>query len=262
MIPRAETWKRAMDGTAQETHITLVHGTCARGARWTRQGSLLRQTLEEAFPGRVHFHDDFRWSGLPSHIARHVAGKRLQAYLWNVTEEHTGSHYVIGHSYGTLVLLYALRDPALAKRVAGVVSLSTPYLVARRRQLSVLGRVAAAISYFWLIFLIAWWPLRGDPNDPPGSIFNDAPTVGTFLIVGGLLLALVYLVEAMDPLTKWFLTTLAIPEIHPKRFLIVRGPSDEASALISLLHALELLVTVVWGRRGLSTVSLRRKPQN
>ena len=35
--------------------VTLIHGTWARGAPWTRQGSMLRAAIADAFPGKVEF---------------------------------------------------------------------------------------------------------------------------------------------------------------------------------------------------------------
>jgi hypothetical protein len=235
------------------THITLVHGTFAPGAGWTQPGSPLRKEIDNAFPDRVCFHDDFRWSGLPSHLARHVAGKRLHAYLQKLTAEHPGPHYVIGHSHGALVTLYALRDYELARRIEGVVSLSTPYLLVRRRQLSALGWIAAILGGFSAFAILS--ALTGAPFlrylnssqpwylGPPMLILTLFLSVAAYGLIGGLVLG-------TGILTMWFLKTMALPEVHSKRLLVVRGPSDEASALISLFHALELLVTAIWGRRG------------
>jgi hypothetical protein len=58
------------------------------------------------------------------------------------------------------------------------------------------------------------------------------------------------ILSRVGKLTAWFLETMRIPRVHSDRLLIVRGPSDEATSLINLFHALELLVTAIWGRRG------------
>lgn len=233
--------------------ITLIHGTFARGARWTQKGSPLRNKLEDSFPYKVQFHDDFRWSGLPSHIARHVAAGRLQKYLDSVSRRNPGPHYLIAHSHGSLVSLYALRNQETAKNLDGIVSLSTPYLIARRRALSVLGWVAIVLSGIAALTIglnisivpFAWYL---DSSEP--ALLGFALLVAGFAIQIGLIAAIFGFILVVDKLTCWFLQTMTIPELNQKRFLIVRGPSDEASALISLFHALELLVSAVWGRRG------------
>jgi hypothetical protein len=179
-------------------------------------------------------------------------GKRLREYLLEKTD-HPGSHYVIAHSHGALVTLYALRDAELSRRIEGVVSLSTPYLIARRRQLSILGGIAAVLGIFGLAGLGLFL------SRLPFAYYLDSTDpwylgVGAFVLglimqygVGGACLGILL---GISKLTEWFLRTMAIPEIHPKRLLVVRGPSDEASTLISLFHALELMITADWGRRG------------
>ncbi|MER9702177.1 hypothetical protein [Mesorhizobium sp. M0146] len=244
-----------MDDVARDesTHITLVHGTFAPGAGWTQAGSALRNAIEKAFSGKVCFHDEFRWSGLPSHIARHVAAKRLQTYLEKLTNEHAGPHYLIGHSHGALVTLYALRDSDLALRIEGVISLSTPYLIARRRQLSILGWIAAVLGCFGIFGLgmsLSRVPLMIFLDSTGPRYLGVAVAVLGIIVQVGLIVALIGLFRWTGKLTDWFLRTMTIPDVHPKRLLVVRGPSDEASALISLFHALELFVTALWGRRG------------
>jgi hypothetical protein len=235
------------------THITLVHGTFAPGADWTQPGSPLRNKIAEEFEGRVEFHSDFRWRGLPSHIDRHTAGKRFRSYMLDLTARHPGRHFIIGHSHGGLVSLYAVRDQELAKRIEGVISLSTPYLIARPRELSVLGMIAAGFGCVafvgmililarvafavYLDFGLAWW--LGIPIFAAGLA---SPMLALGTLAG--------IVPGVEKLSTWFLETMRIPRIHSERLLIVRGPSDEASALLSLFHGLELLATAIWGRRG------------
>jgi hypothetical protein len=173
--------------------------------------------------------------------------------MLELTENNRGQHYVIGHSHGALVALYALRDASLAQRIEGVVSLSTPYLVARERELSVLGWAAACLgtlSAVWICLQLTKLPFATylDAHGPwyigvAAFLLGFVLQMSCLAAPGGVLLG-------MLKLTEWFLETLAIPEIHSERLLVVRRPSDEASALITLFHALELLVTAVWGRRG------------
>jgi hypothetical protein len=118
--------KRLENVTPNITHITLVHGTFAPGAAWTKPGSLLRNKITEELGGLVEFHDDFWWCGLPSHVNRHIAGKRLRSYMLDLTARHSGRHFIIGHSHGGLISLYAVRDHDLAKGIEGIISLSTP----------------------------------------------------------------------------------------------------------------------------------------
>ncbi|WP_075289885.1 alpha/beta hydrolase [Pararhizobium arenae] len=253
MAKRQDAQRSPLSDPKETIHITLIHGTFAPGAAWTKPGSLFRNTISEEFDGRIEFHSDFWWWGLPSHLNRHVAGMRLQKYLWDLTTSHPGRHFVIGHSHGALVGLYAVRDQDLAKRIEGVISLSTPFLIARPRELSILGMIALIFGF------IAFFAIPASFAPIPFAAYIDselpwylgAPIflVGLALPVVGLM-AIAGIIIGVEKLTNWFLTTMKIPNIHSGRLLIVRGPSDEASALISLFHGLELLVTAIWGRRG------------
>ena len=50
-------------------------------------------------------------------------------------------HFVIAHSHGGNIALYALRDPAVRERITGVATLATPFLIARERNLGSIGQV-------------------------------------------------------------------------------------------------------------------------
>ena len=141
--------------SSEPIHITLVHGTFAPNAPWTKHGSALRTRLQKELGEKVVFHDDFQWSGWPSHLARHRAGRRFRDYLLNLTEREPGRHFVIGHSHGGMVALYALRDAVLGQKIEGLVTLSTPFLVARARELSLLGWLAGALTAVALFFSVA-----------------------------------------------------------------------------------------------------------
>ena len=63
--------------------VTLVHGTYARGAAWTKEGSALRSQIAEALVGHgrdAHF-DVFEWSERNTHKARIKAGYELAAHI-------------------------------------------------------------------------------------------------------------------------------------------------------------------------------------
>lgn len=91
----------------------------------------------------------FRWSGLPCHIARHLASKRLRDFLGHQIDRPPGGrHYIVAHSHGGNIALYAMRDKELAERIDGIITLSTPFLVPRKRDLSLLGRVSIGRGTF------------------------------------------------------------------------------------------------------------------
>lgn len=119
--------------------ITLIHGTFRPKDKWTREGSPLRteieQRLAQSGAGVVHFHV-FQWPGslLPclnnSDRHRMDAGTKLRAELNRLVSQHPNSqHYIVTHSHGGNVALYALReDDVLATRIDGIAFLATPFL--------------------------------------------------------------------------------------------------------------------------------------
>jgi alpha-beta hydrolase superfamily lysophospholipase len=74
-------------------------------------------------------------------------------------------HFIIAHSHGGIVALYALRDPAADQVVSGIITLATPFVSARPRRfrpfigamtfLLIAGPVVAGA-----LLLKAMWPLR------------------------------------------------------------------------------------------------------
>jgi len=116
--------------------VTLVHGTFARHAPWMREG-LLWDRLK-ALPGTTLF-SRFCWTGSNSHTARLRAGEDLASHLRGLTDKFPNArHFIVGHSHGGNVMLYAMKDEALADRVTGLVTLATPFITVRRRKLHAL----------------------------------------------------------------------------------------------------------------------------
>ena len=242
-------------------HITLVHGTFAKNAPWTKPGSALRDYLVEHIPGRIEFHE-FRWSGMPSHLARDNAACRLRAELSErIQTDPTACHCVIAHSHGGNIACYAARDPALAKCLDCIVTLSTPFLVMRQRALSILGSISMAgtlcllaigsilFPLHWLFgpstphdFLILWRTMAEHPYSRQRWTFSL-----TLLAFGGLVLGASKLIGRWY---RWLSTTLSLPELRSNQLFIVRSPADEANALLLVAQFLEILVTIFWGHRG------------
>lgn len=114
--------------------VTLIHGTWARNAPWTQDGSALRQALAAAFGNDTVFRP-FNWSGDNAFSARAAAAAELNDFLLaGMTERPTATHVVVAHSHGGNVALEALRDFDHAARVAAVVCLATPFISTRTRR--------------------------------------------------------------------------------------------------------------------------------
>lgn len=135
--------------------VTLIHGTFATEAEWVRDGSKLCSAIHDAFPD-VEFRR-LPWSGGNTIGARRDAAEKLRAQI--VADPASAAdtrHFLVAHSHGGNIALYALRDPAVRERITGVATLATPFLIARRRDLGTQG-----LSLFCVGFL-GWGWLAGE----------------------------------------------------------------------------------------------------
>ena len=117
-----------------QVHITFVHGTFAHHAAWAQPESAfaraLRATLD-AEDCELASHD---WSGENSHQARIDSAKELESRLVLQKTKFPGHrHFVIAHSHGGNVLLYALQAMEDGGNLAGIITLGTPFISARPR---------------------------------------------------------------------------------------------------------------------------------
>ena len=244
-------------------HITLVHGTFARNAAWTRPGSALREHLETHLPGRVVYHR-FRWSGWPSHLARDHAARRLRARLLKCVQNNaTAHHCVIAHSHGGNIVCYALRDAAeLVEQLDCIITLSTPFLSVRERNLSLFGALSALGSLYLAIFgvflLGISWALGPSTADEFVDLLRHVGVNGWWSykswiawLIGMSLAVLVWgAARVLARWKAWLDTTLAMPNLVGERLLIVRSFADEATALLVAAQFFEIVVTMFWGRSG------------
>jgi pimeloyl-ACP methyl ester carboxylesterase len=137
--------------------FTLVHGTFASNATWPLPGSLLRQTLEDTFGRECVTTTDtpFRWSGKNSHQARLSGGNDLAAWLRDIVNQSKDAHhFIIAHSHGGMVALYALRHTWLANSIAGLVCLGTPFICCEERNVNFGIKVYTRILVVCLAFLV------------------------------------------------------------------------------------------------------------
>jgi pimeloyl-ACP methyl ester carboxylesterase len=105
----------------------LVHGTWAPRATWIDPASVISRRLSTAFPTADHY--AFRWSGGNSHDARIQAGAELARTVTSIHREcGTTQFFLIGHSHGGNVVLYALAVPEVAALVPRAAFLATPFI--------------------------------------------------------------------------------------------------------------------------------------
>lgn len=216
--------------------VTLLHGTFARGAAWTKEGSELVTVLRSRLKGRVRI-ERCEWSGWNSIGARRSGADGLAAHLDRLEETFPNArHYVIAHSHGGNIALYALRQRGLASRISGVVCIATPFLVARTRDLGRDG-LSTLLAAPVLLSMLAWSGLRDDLEQSASWLPEVA---GGILWTMATLAAVAFLFVRWDRLASRILETLAFPA-NPPPLLIMRAPGDEASALLIFFQFLSLL---------------------
>lgn len=232
--------------------VTLVHGTFASDAAWTRPDSLLSAALNSP-PVNADI-AAFGWSGRNTVRARREGARGLEAYLSaRVAAEPEAEHYVIAHSHGGNVALLALRDPALASRVSGVVCLSTPFLVTRWRDLGPSG-LLQLYAFAGIVFAGVGLSTLHRILDlaVPGFTVTLFTKGGAEL--GGVLI--LFLVPIFAALGIWVVRRwqAASERVYasmrldppPVPVLIIRTPADEASALLGGMYFSAWLTRRVW----------------
>src|SRR5262245_18981177 len=93
--------------------VTLVHGTFGKRSAWVKEDSVFCTTIKNALNGRVSF-STFSCSGHNAQGDRRLAGSELAKSLQKQLEQYpTSEHFVVGHSHGGNIALYALADEVL-----------------------------------------------------------------------------------------------------------------------------------------------------
>ncbi|WP_435007751.1 esterase/lipase family protein [Tundrisphaera lichenicola] len=111
--------------------ITLVHGTFAPRARWTQDGSLLREVLKERLVASSTVFETFRWTGGNSHFDRIKAGLAFRKFFRELSAKYPESkHVIVAHSHGGNVVLYGLRRTRSQghPNLNAIVFLATPFI--------------------------------------------------------------------------------------------------------------------------------------
>lgn len=204
--------------------ITLVHGTWADTRGWVAPGSVLRRELETRL-GSVVFRE-FPWSSAHTHAARTEAGVRLARFVRGGHAQYPeAKHFIIGHSHGGLVALYAMRDAAADQVVSGIITLATPFVSVRRRRFR---PYISSITFLLVAAPVVAGALVLAPMSPLRSMLFA-------WVLGG-----VFVTAITDrPLSKWLigvvrrrqsdiLTALEPAAIDPSRLLILCSRGDEA----------------------------------
>jgi hypothetical protein len=246
--------------------FTVVHGTWARmpwqrKTDWIQPDKPFANQLREQLNGGVVV-IPFEWGGWNNHASRYRASRRLIDQLKG-TPDRKGTfdqfpdakHYIIGHSHGGNVAMYAINGGRFGDEIAGVVSLATPFLIARTRDLG--GKTSEHISVLFLVLAIL-----GFAALEMFSFWNSWPALaGAGIRVGAgivFVLGLMLLTYASSKTATRLRSAMALPDpenLQQDRLLIIRSSGDEASGalgffqFISQLHVRLFLLFSVMNER-------------
>src|SRR5262245_31489702 len=232
-----------------EVVVTLVHGTWARHASWLQVDSALRGAISLGLAGHAHRFVAFHWSGRNTISSRHSAGKALAETLAaNASRSPRPAECIFAHSHCGSVALLALANERARQAVAGVVCISTPFLVGRVRSLGLFGSIGLTLTPALLAVLALGQTVKLLPPVVEASPAFRVPFVVGVIVVG-------FLVASRTPgiavrYARDLMAKLETPVLPPNRVLIVRAPADEASAALGAAQILSFVTSKLWNGTG------------
>lgn len=221
----------------RQTIITLIHGTWSPNATWVKDNSDFRKDLGGKLGVDHDCFKPFKWSGLNQVRCRAKACDRLVVGLKGQFAEERAKglevdHYLIAHSHGGNIAMYAMRDPEVDRGVRGIVCLSTPFLHAQDRPLPAwiiyTAQVLGALGLGGLGFLA----LRLCPAQVVGTGAHDL--VRSHALAVWFVLAIIsYFLYSTSRAAQALKGRLLLPVVSADKLLIVRGTGDEASGALT-----------------------------
>src|SRR5262245_50064929 len=232
--------------------VTLVHGTFATAAPWTKPDSALSSELKHKFGDNILI-EPFNWSPADNSIeARIAAAQNLSSHLTRLQENHPEARqYVIAHSHGGNVALDAVA--LYGPNVAGIACLATPFLHASVRDLRQLTfanlgwwfgglfLLSGQVVLLWcgLGRLLGFWA--------PVSMLLAAVAAG---VISGLYQRLLQGIKIEDVANA---LQVAVPA--DCNLLIIRGAGDEASLALESSQLFSRYLSKIFNRMNESQVN-------
>jgi pimeloyl-ACP methyl ester carboxylesterase len=226
--------------------VTLVHETFNFSLpEWTKPDSMLCSTLSQRFTYSANV---FRWSGWNSHRARLNAAEKFKRNLEAIFDTFPDAkHFVVAHSHGGNIALYAMKDSELAKKIAGVVCLGTPFITCESRNIDtgivpfqVIVSILVPISLIAILMLfLGWFANKYQNASFTGVLFVVIGVAGVFGAVFSLrLMAPLFRVvkKMVERHQLKLLSSLSAPRILSSPLLCISAKGDEAGRHLRFLE--------------------------
>lgn len=231
--------------------VTLVHGTWARTADWLEEDSVFRRHLRRMLGPDARF-DTFIWSGANRQKERLKAADGLAAQLSRTIAEYPdAAHFIVGHSHGGSVALYALLRGELQARIDGVVCLSTPFIHVRDRTLGTKSQIPLTMAVICGIaiglsmaqgFGVLWhWPRLSSFWLPAIAGLMVAPFIIHWMLRG------TPMFDCELRLRQRIIDRYKLPKPRSDRLLLIRVAADEASAGLAAAQFISRLSSLLAG---------------
>lgn len=237
--------------------ITSVHGTFAPFAAWASPDSDFTRELiagihessrilDKPSPTVVVFR--FVWSSLNGLRARRQAAQKLQKKLTeNLKQFPFAQHFIIAHSHGGNIAMYALRDQKLASRISGIVCMATPFLQVRFRD----PNSGIFAIHCAIIVSLAWMGI---------SVWPDLPAmvkVGMAILLIPLTLNLFF--TTWQRAACYWMREMELPVLRKDQVLILTVAGDEAAEGLKTARLAFDLLCRIFVIIGLADKFLRNK---
>jgi len=247
--------------------ITLIHGTFAAKSDWLHEHedsspTGFRARLKSALGGNANFSTPKPWGATSvfgkindlTNKARLDGAENLKQELLHQPKADGEKHFLLAHSHGGNVAMYALQDEQVQQRIDGLICMATPFLFPRRRPLSIATLILSLIIMIIGVIQFLW---RMDFSNQGALSW----TMSLSLIISGIAIPsfLIWMVcrvrykqtHTSDSKLQQHIAKLSYqnPNIP---ILLIRSSGDEASGLLrgtQFLNWLGGMVMRIGGRQ-------------
>lgn len=208
--------------------VTLVHGTFANQAAWTNSDSKLSKYLLHKLPQGTTL-KRFQWSGRNSHFARYIASQQLRDEIIKLRRSCPNSpHFILAHSHGGNIAMYACSDAFIEEMVSGIVCLATPFLNVRERELGP-GLLIAAGSLLGVVLGVSLQAIAPHASEWTGRLVAGLVAVPVVLL-------LMYVSHRWLAAARRLVAEMSVPTFTNTEMLVIRLAGDEASAILGTIQ--------------------------